>query len=386
MDVINLIRLSFVAATLIIAILLIVAILTLKKGNRKANIALIIIITIYSLSSLSSFLMFSGIYKNIPTLVLIGYPFVFIVGPIYYFYVQFLLNKDLKFKIYDLLNFIPLLYVFFKLKWFLPLSYDRKISALTNAWFGGHKIGLTEFIRYSIPNSITVIYLIISFILISKTAKKLKKDSSNTDIEYLSWLKKFTILYIILVIIDVVRLGLTVIFEWNAGEGEIITNLLISILILYYIFQSIKNPELVFYTLPTPKNIKKNENIKEVESKEIVKNNADFLNKLTSFMEEEKPYLNPGLKSHELAVMLNVTPHYLSKVINHEFNVNFYSFINKYRVEEFKRKVLISENKNLTLSAVAKTVGFNSKSSFNRIFKAITNTTPREYLKQNTNL
>ncbi len=386
MDVINLIRLSFVAATIIIALLLIIATLVIKKGIKKANIAIITIILIYTFSSLSSFLMFSGLYQEIPTLVLIGYPFVFIIGPIYYFYIQVLLHKNFKFKVYHLLNLIPLLYGFYIIKWFLLVSFDRKISALTNAWFGGHKIGLSEFIKYSIPNLITLIYLIISLIIISKTAQKLKKDSSNTDIEYLSWLKNFTILYIILVVIDVIRLGLTVVYKWNAGEGEIITNVLISILILYYIFQTIKSPELVFHKLSTIDETKKDEALKENEVKSIVKIDTDFLTKLVSFMEKEKPYLNPELKSHELAVMLNVTPHYLSKVINHEFHVNFYSFVNTYRVEEFKSKVLIKENKNLTLSAVAKTVGFNSKSSFNRIFKAITNSTPREYLKQNTNL
>ena len=64
------------------------------------------------------------------------------------------------------------------------------------------------------------------------------------------------------------------------------------------------------------------------------------------------------------------------------FEIDFYNFINGYRVTEFKKEVLKSENKNFTLSAIAMRVGFNSKSSFNRIFKTITNTTPRDYLKE----
>ena len=117
--------------------------------------------------------------------------------------------------------------------------------------------------------------------------------------------------------------------------------------------------------------------------KEEVRVDTKFAKQLTAFMKEEKPYLNPELKSHELAAMLGVSPHYLSKVINQEFDVNFYNFINKYRVEEFKKSVLKGENKNLTLAAVAQTVGFNSKSSFNRIFKSIALITPTEYLRQN---
>ena len=140
----------------------------------------------------------------------------------------------------------------------------------------------------------------------------------------------------------------------------------------------------MFHSLFTKEEAKTTKSIKVIKEKHITKINTDFSKRLTAFMKEQKPFLNPELKCHELASLLDVTPHYLSKIINQEFDVNFYNFINGYRVEEFKEKVLELENKNLTLAAVAQNVGFNSKSSFNRIFKSITLTTPTEYLKQNS--
>lgn len=385
MNEINLIRLSFVAATIIIAFLLVIVLLLIKKGNKIAHFFLIASVIIHTSGCFSSLLMFSGAYKYIPTLVLINYPFVFILGAIYYFYIQILINKKLKFKAYYVVHIIPLLWGFYQIKWFFPLAFDEKVNTLTQLWFGEYTLNFKDFIHYSVPNFITITYLITSFFLISKTAKKLKNTFSNTDIEYFYWLKKFTIIYIVLVLTDSIRLALTVKFGWDPGEGEIITNLLISALIQFYIFQTIKNPERVFYKLTTDKNIKvanKQKNHTDTD-RHFSKIDVDFSTKLSTFMEEEKPYLNPELKSHELAIMLGVTPHYLSKKINQEFNVNFYNFINQYRVEEFKNKVLKNEHRNLTLNAIAQNVGFNSKSSFNRIFKSLTLITPTEYLKQN---
>ena len=94
-----------------------------------------------------------------------------------------------------------------------------------------------------------------------------------------------------------------------------------------------------------------------------------------------KPYLNPKLTIHDLAHEIEVQPHQLSKIINKEFHSNFFEFVNSYRVEEFKKKVGSGEFKNLTILGIALECGFNSKSSFNRIFKESTGITPGDYLR-----
>lgn len=384
MDKANLIRLAFLGATIIISLLLGLVLVSVKKGNRKANLLILSVVLIYTSGSLTSLLMYSDMYKVLPTLVLITYPFMFVSGGLYYFYIKVLLDKKFKFKVYHLLHLLPLFYGFYILKWFFLKSFNSKIKSLALGWFGGRGYGFLDFIKFSIPNFITIVYLMICLFLIIKTSKKLKNEFSNSDIEFLSWLKKFTIVYFILICVDVIRLAVSIQLGWDLGKGEVITNMLLAVLIQYYVFQAIKNPERVFYSLYKKETIKASKSIEVIKEKHIAKVNTDFSKHLRAFMKEEKPFLNPELKCHELASMLNVTPHYLSKIINQQFDVNFYNFINRYRVEEFKEKVLELENKNLTLSAVAQNVGFNSKSSFNRIFKSITLTTPTEYLKQNS--
>jgi AraC-like DNA-binding protein len=102
---------------------------------------------------------------------------------------------------------------------------------------------------------------------------------------------------------------------------------------------------------------------------------------LTDYMRSEKPYLNPELSLPQLASELNISSHYLSQVINEQFNLNFFDFVNGYRVKAFKEKVIDPEFRNYSLLGIALECGFNSKSAFNRIFKQTSGKTPSEFKK-----
>jgi AraC-like DNA-binding protein len=60
--------------------------------------------------------------------------------------------------------------------------------------------------------------------------------------------------------------------------------------------------------------------------------------------------------------------------------------MNTYRVEEFKRLVKMHSKRNLTLLALSRLAGFNSKTSFNNVFKKSTGKTPSDFCKELTNL
>ncbi|MDF1547340.1 MAG: helix-turn-helix domain-containing protein, partial [Bacteroidales bacterium] len=103
---------------------------------------------------------------------------------------------------------------------------------------------------------------------------------------------------------------------------------------------------------------------------------------LKRIMHDEKPYLEPMLTIHDLAKRIDIPAHQLSKLIHTEFGKNFYEFVNFYRIESFKEKVVSGHYQHLTLLAIAFDCGFNSKSAFNRIFKEQTGYTPRDYKMQ----
>nr|WP_262921307.1 helix-turn-helix domain-containing protein [Maribellus maritimus] len=78
---------------------------------------------------------------------------------------------------------------------------------------------------------------------------------------------------------------------------------------------------------------------------------------------------------------LNISRHKLSQVINRSQNKNFYKLMNEYRIREVKEKLENKEYKNLTVLGIAFECGFNSKTTFNRIFKEETGMTPTNYIK-----
>lgn len=107
----------------------------------------------------------------------------------------------------------------------------------------------------------------------------------------------------------------------------------------------------------------------------------DYHQNLTKLMEEEKPYLNGELTAQNLASKLGISTNYLSQILNQNQQQNFFDFINAYRVEEVKSRVASPRYQNYTLLAIALESGFNSKTSFNTVFKKNTGMTPSQYHK-----
>jgi AraC-like DNA-binding protein len=107
-----------------------------------------------------------------------------------------------------------------------------------------------------------------------------------------------------------------------------------------------------------------------------------FLPILLEYMESKKPFLNNRLTISELAGQLEIPTNHLSQIINEQVGKNFFEFVNQYRVEEVKQRILENHERKFTLLAIAFDSGFNSKSSFNSIFKKQTGLTPKEYMKR----
>ena len=109
---------------------------------------------------------------------------------------------------------------------------------------------------------------------------------------------------------------------------------------------------------------------------------ADIVQRMKTYIEKNKVYTNVDLKMKDLADVLHLSPSKLSQVFNLYLKENYYDFINRYRLEEFKRLIAAGENKRYTITALSERCGFK-KSSFFSTFRKIEGMTPVEYLKKN---
>ncbi len=80
-----------------------------------------------------------------------------------------------------------------------------------------------------------------------------------------------------------------------------------------------------------------------------------------------------------MAEDLNISRHKLSEAINNGQKKNIYKLINEFRVEEVKEMLVNPAFNHFTVLGIGLECGFNSKTSFNRIFKEETGLTPTEY-------
>ena len=109
-----------------------------------------------------------------------------------------------------------------------------------------------------------------------------------------------------------------------------------------------------------------------------------YFKRIQSLIEKEKLYLNPDFSREDLAQILGTNRSYLSQVINDSEGGGFRMLINKYRVNEAKSIIwsIAQKTSDIPVTKIWESTGFNSNQSFYRIFKSITNLTPKEYLNE----
>ena len=100
---------------------------------------------------------------------------------------------------------------------------------------------------------------------------------------------------------------------------------------------------------------------------------------LLRYFQTKKPFLNPELSLKDVALAVGVSHYVLSRFINKEFQVNFYTLVSGFRIEYVLH--LIELNKNtLNGDTLFVASGFKSRTVFFQQFKDKTGFTPQEYI------
>ena len=92
-------------------------------------------------------------------------------------------------------------------------------------------------------------------------------------------------------------------------------------------------------------------------------------------------YNDPNLSLRLLSDRLRTSPNYLSQTLNDYLGVNFFDFVNGYRIAA--AKTLLKET-STTITGIALDVGFNSRSTFNAAFKKHVGQSPTDFRRSET--
>jgi len=354
---------------IIFASLLLISFLLISNPfnvNHKANRYLGVFTFLWSLFWMEDVIVFLGVITSIsdnPVLKFLNF-----ISPIpLYLSIRFFTNPNYKFTRRSLL-YIPVLLLFGILS-LVPSQSYLYLRVITIVLLFAHSLYI----------------LIASYLLIRKHKQKIKQFASNTiDID-LNWLE-----YIITSLLLILVLVLVFNILFYDTPLNVFMNSIMLIVVYYYAYSSLKQKEIFPLDEYERRELLKEEEEVDgaIPKRKVISDERllEIKEDLNHLMINTEPYLETELTLTTLAKQLNISSNQLSYVINHGFGENFFSYINKYRVDKAKQLLLDEKSKHLSIIGIAFESGFSSKTSFNTTFKKVTQFTPSEFKKKGSGI
>jgi AraC-like DNA-binding protein len=315
-----------------------------------------------------------SLWQKYPDIILIHTFVSLTYGPLLYFYVISLIGQRITMK-QLLIHSIPILGIFLLILPFIFHDTTEKWLYFTDKFIN---LPLNVSIGTFIQHLSAPIYFIWIINILNGHKEYLKNTYSSTDKISLNWMRKLLYGVISIWLIDCINvyaLNFTN-FDVHFSISWIIKFCFIAFIILIGFYGI--NQGSIFATI-RPTNEKEDTSAKDskkIISDELAKEHTDTL---IRYMHTEKPFLNSEIRIQDIAISLQLPVHVLSHVINTKLHQNFYDFVNTYRINEAKFRLHDEQYIKLTIIAIAFDCGFNSKATFNRLFKQYTGVTPSQY-------
>lgn len=367
------------------------ALLNTKRGDARAHRLLALLTLAFSMDLGEEYLYQTGFFGSAPNLLHVLAPIDLLYGPLIYLYVLQLtspakLGADKK----AYRHFLSVLIGILMLLPFFLMDGSEKL-AFTEALRKGEVMeidvapiiqwGFTLFMLGTVAQ--LGLYLVLSIKKLVTHSRTIKNAFSDIDRINLAWLRNLLV-------------GLACIFLLYLGDqffpdllgmnilGDLIT-VVVVILIYAMGYLGLRQPVIFTETLASPQPATGEDTGTSEEKYRRSgldrKTSLIFLDELTDHMVANKPYLEGDLVLPQLAQQLGISANYLSQVINEQLKVNFYDFVNGYRVEEAMRLMRDTAKEKANILNIALDSGFNSKSAFYTAFKKATSMTPTQFRK-----
>ena len=366
------------------ALLLSLLFLIVKSKNKKANVFLGIFLLSIAFQIFNDFIGELPIEEEFGISMFIIDPFLFAL-PILFFYLLTTINKRIE-------NWHYLL--------FIPGIIHNLLLHFGGFLLSENWLSIYEPIFYFSE----ILLIVYAFRILQVHKKNISDFYSELEHKSLTWLKSIFMLVILMHLFNIV----TVFFDLSNVEilELVVENVsfgLLVFIIIWIAYNGLSQPQIFLQPLfHKPKNVTKNgmPNLASRQKRTIEKNiqsaneelqttgiedsnrsesDIQQFNIIRSQIQQQGLFTNPILNLRTLALELDLKEKELSRLINECGKVNFYQFINEYRIEKFKQLVQSSKFQQFSILGLASEAGFSSKSTFYAAFKKFEGMSPKQY-------
>jgi len=204
--------------------------------------------------------------------------------------------------------------------------------------------------------------LVLVIVLIRKYHRQLKERFSYQENINLNWLS--AILYSFFLIL-MIWVAACLVIDVNFDNIYMVCNLVLWMFICYFVYKH----ESVIDELEDADAPPVTKNVPESDLQGIAV-------QVQRLFEVENIFLNPKLKLSDVARAVGTNRTYLSRFFNKENGQTFYDYVNGYRIHHAEQLLVEST---ATLQEVSDRSGFNSLSTFRRVFTATYGCSPSDY-------
>ncbi|MDB4292393.1 helix-turn-helix domain-containing protein [Maribacter sp.] len=372
---------------LVVGIIISIIILFLLIKNNKKELPKKILIIFFSLLLILNLHAYSYLHKlellykltNIVNVTVIWF-----LGPLILVYIKSvfydnyrLIRKNLKHFLAFFLftSFVGLPLVFFQLTNTTGFAYIQ--------YFDQNQAPIATF-----SSILFISYICLSLRIFNKYKNVIQHSHSSISTSDLNWIRNLLYGCLVFMTVDLITRWMDEFSIATPIDIGYFTMFSIILLIVYLGYYGIGQSKILSpnFLLEKGEGVIVNHNISRQHSlSNYTEDSISSLRKrLRDVMVIDKMYLNPELTLGKLAEVIGITDKKLSTLFNSYLETTFYDYVNSFRIDEVKKSFAQIENNKYTLLAIAMDCGFNSKASFNRIFKKETGLSPSQYRKKYT--
>jgi AraC-like DNA-binding protein len=343
-----------------------------RRGRPRANRMLGLFVLAFSLLTVGDIALDTRAILVIPDFLFCFAPLMFALAPLAYFYVAAVTVPQWRITPVRLLHFLPTAMMGALVFLMVLVPEDLKQHAVTEA-LAGTESRIDPFMVAAVVQ--ILVYAALTMFLLRRHTRRVDQFFSSHYNVSLLWLKVFIVMNTTVGI----AFTLATIFRLQAVIDA--SDLLFPLLVYVMGYFGLAQPE-IFSDLDVVHGLDRSVGVVRDRYAASGLGSLDrdsIASSIATVMKDQRPFLKGDLTLPELAARTGHPLYKVSQVINEHFGVSFSTFINGYRVEEFKRRLADPRSAHLTILAVGFESGFNSKAAMNRVFKAAEGVSPSSY-------